>query len=406
MPTFDYVAIDRSGRTRNGSLVGADADTARQQIEKRGLVVTRIDLGGSTSKADVDRRKKEGKLSAKALALLSRQMSTLITVAPLEEALRTLRDQSESVRLRRILGATHEGVVEGQRLADAMGRVGNAYPATYRAMIAAGENSGSLPRVMERLADMLEKQEDASSKITAALVYPLILMFVAGGVIVALMTFVVPKVVDQFNTSGAKLPALTEAVIGLSNFMIAWGWLAAALIVGLGVLFVWGMRRKAFRLGVDRALLRAPLIGRLLRDVEAAGLARTLATMLSSGLPALEALQLAARTSRNAVIADAASQMAVSVSEGASLSSAMRRTEAFPPLLVYLAANGEGGGGGQLDAMLERAADYLEREFRTATSIALSLLEPAIIVVMGGIVCLVILSILLPILQINTMSVG
>jgi general secretion pathway protein F len=401
MPTFDYIAIDRAGRTRNGSLTSADAEAARRQIEGKGLVVSRLAAAGSTRATTTPRGKT--RLSAKSLALLSRQLSTLVTVAPLEEALRTLRDQSENAKLRRVLGHTHEGVVEGLRLADAMGRTG-AYPPTYRAMIAAGENSGALPKVMDRLADLLEKQQDARSKITAAIVYPLILSIVATFVIVALMTFVVPKVVDQFNTSGARLPPLTEAIIAVSDFMLAWGWLAATIIAALIALFAWGMQRRPFRLAVDRALLKTPLIGRLLRDVEAAGLARTLATMLSSGLPALEALQLAARTSRNAVIADAAAQMAVSVSEGSSLSSAMRRTEAFPPLLVYLTANGEGGGGGQLDNMLERAADYLEREFRTATSIALSLLEPAIIVVMGGIVCLVILSILLPILQINTMS--
>jgi len=403
MATFDYVAIDRAGQVRNGTLSSADADAARRQIEKRGLVVTRIASGRAGGAAAA--RRKEKRLSSKSLALISRQLSTLVTVAPLEEALRTLRDQSESVRLKRVLAATHEGVVEGLRLADAMGRTG-AFPPTYRAMIAAGENSGALPKVMERLADLLEKQEDARGKIVAAVVYPLILSVVATVVIVALMTFVVPKVVDQFNTSGARLPALTRAIIGLSDFMVAWGWLAATVIVALIAMFAWGMRQRSFRLQVDRAILKAPLIGRLLRDVEAAGLARTLATMLSSGLPALEALHLAARTSRNMVIADAAAQMAVSVSEGGSLSSAMRRTDTFPPLLVYLTANGESGGGGQLDAMLERAADYLEREFRTATSIALSLLEPAIIVVMGGIVCLVILSILLPILQINTMSVG
>jgi general secretion pathway protein F len=401
MPTFEYVAIDQAGRTRNGRLSSLDAETARRTVEKRGLVVTR--LAGSATVAASAPSRRQRSLSGKSLAIISRQLSTLIAVAPLEEALRALKEQTEQPRVRRVLAETHEGVVEGLRLSDAMGRAGG-FPVTYRAMIAAGEGSSALPRVLERLADLLEKQQEARARVTAALVYPLVLALVATAVIVALMTFVVPKVVDQFNASGAELPFLTNVVIGVSRFMINWGWIAALAVSGLALALAFGLERRGFRLAFDRALLKLPILGRLLRDAESASLARMLSTMLGAGLPVFEALQLAARTSRNAVIGEAAAQMAASVSEGVSLSSAMRRTDVFPPLLVYLAANGEGAG--QLDTMLERAADYLEREFRTATSIALSLLEPAIIVVMGGVVCLVILSILLPILQINTMAVG
>jgi general secretion pathway protein F len=401
MPTFEYVAIDQAGRTRNGRLSSLDAETARRTVEKRGLVVTR--LAGSATVAASAPSRRQRSLSGKSLAIISRQLSTLIAVAPLEEALRALKEQTEQPRVRRVLAETHEGVVEGLRLSDAMGRAAG-FPVTYRAMIAAGEGSSALPRVLERLADLLEKQQEARARVTAALVYPLVLALVATAVIVALMTFVVPKVVDQFNASGAELPFLTNVVIGVSRFMINWGWIAALAVSGLALALAFGLERRGFRLAFDRALLKLPILGRLLRDAESASLARMLSTMLGAGLPVFEALQLAARTSRNAVIGEAAAQMAASVSEGVSLSSAMRRTDVFPPLLVYLAANGEGAG--QLDTMLERAADYLEREFRTATSIALSLLEPAIIVVMGGVVCLVILSILLPILQINTMAVG
>ncbi len=400
MPTFEYTAIDQAGRTKTGQLSSLDEATARRAVEKRGLVLTRLAAGSASTRA-TPQKETGGKLSGKALTLISRQLATLITVAPVEEALRTLAAQSENRRIRTTLMQLHEGVVEGQRLSDAMARNG-AFPATYRAMIAAGESSSSLPQVLERLADLMEKQQDIRAKITSALVYPIVLSIVAVIVITALMTFVVPKVVDQFNTSGQTLPALTQAIIAISSFMQQWG---LALLAGLAAAiaaFVFALRIPAFKFAVDKFVLSLPIIGRLTRDVEAAAFARTLSTMLGAGLPALDALNLSTRTARNAVFARAMREMAANVAEGAALSTAMRRTNAFPPLLIYLTQNGETGG--KLDQMLERAADYLEREFRTATSIALSLLEPAIIVIMGGIVCLVILSILLPILQINRLA--
>ncbi len=400
MPTFEFTAIDRDGRTREGRLTSADAAAARSSLERKGLVPTRVVAGQAAAKsAAADRPTKLGR---KAVALLSRQLATLVTVAPVEEALRTLRDQMDSKRQRQVLDIVHAGVVEGQRLSDAMTRARGAFPPTYRAMVAAGETSGSLPGTLDRLATLLEAQEDVRSKVTTALVYPIVLGVVAIAVIIGLMTFVVPKVVDQFNVSGQRLPLLTEIVIAISNALIDWGWLIALGIVGVAALGAWLLSQKGPRLAFDRFLLRLPLAGRLIRDVEAASLARTLSTLIASGLPVLEALQHAAASVRNVVFRGAVLDMARHVSEGSGLSTAMRRTNVFPPLLIYLAANGESGS--QLDAMLDRAAEYLEREFRTTTSIALSLLEPAIIVIMGGVVCLVILSILLPILQINTMA--
>jgi general secretion pathway protein F len=404
MPTFEFTAIDRDGRTREGQLTSDTAATARLSLERKGLVPMRIAAGQSAAKASAKTKDPERplRLGRKALALLSRQLATLVTVAPVEEALRTLRDQMDSKSQRRVLDVVHAHVVEGQRFSDAMGRARGAFPATYRAMVAAGETSGSLPATLDRLANLLEAQEDVRSKVTTALVYPIVLAVVAISVIIGLMTFVVPKVVDQFNVSGQRLPLLTEMVIAVSNTLLDWGWLIALVLGVMAALSAWALSLHSVRLAFDRFLLGLPLAGRLIRDVEAASLARTLSTLIASGLPVLEALQHASASVRNAVIQAAVKDMARAVSEGAGLSAAMRRTNVFPPLLVYLAANGESGS--QLDTMLDRAADYLEREFRTTTSIALSLLEPAIIVIMGGVVCLVILSILLPILQINTMT--
>jgi len=399
LPTFEYTAIDRAGRTRTGSLAGAGPEAVRGLLERRGLVPTQISAGAAAARATA----RPIRIGAGQLALITRQVATLVTVTPIEEALRTLAEQAENRKQREIFSGVHAGVVEGMRLSDAMARLGPAFPPTYRAMVAAGESSGSLPQVLERLADLLEKKQDMQAKVSSALVYPIVLAVVAIAVIVALMTFVVPRVVEQFDVSGQQLPALTNAMIAISSLMLHWGWaIALGLAAALGGLAVL-LSRPGPRLACDRMILGLPVIGRVVRNVEAASLARSLATMIGSGLPVLEALQLAARATTNAVIRAAEQDMATQVHEGMGLSSALRRAKVFPPLLVHLSASGESSG--KLEPMLERAADYLERDVRTATSIALSLLEPAIIVVMGGIVCLVILSILLPILQINTLAV-
>ena len=401
MPTFEFTAIDRSGATRSGALAGTSSDAVRAILERRGLVATRIAETGR-----VDPRPREAgavRMSEGQLALLTRQIATLASVAPLEETLRTLAEQAESSRQKAVLGRVHAGVLEGQRLSDAMARLGPAFPPTYRAMVAAGEATGALPQILERLADLLEKRQDVRARITSALVYPIVLAVVAIGVIIALMTFVVPRVVDQFDVSGQRLPDLTVAMIAISDLMLNWGWaISLGLAAGLAAA-AWLLSMPGPRYACDAMVLGLPVAGRMIRTVEAAGVSRLLSTMIASGVPVLEALQMSQQAVANRVIRRAVGVMAKDVEEGSGLSSAMRRTGVFPPLLVNLAASGESGG--RLETMLERAADYLEREFRTTTSVALSLLEPAIIVIMGGIVCLVILSILLPILQINTLGV-
>jgi general secretion pathway protein F len=240
------------------------------------------------------------------------------------------------------------------------------------------------------------------SKVTTALVYPIVLAVVACLVVAALMIFVIPKVVEQFDSMGQTLPLLTRIVIAVSNGLGHFGWLIALLAIAAVAAFLRGLRHRPFKLAVDRTLLATPLLGKLIRDVHAARLARTLATMIASGLPLLEGLMLTAGTVRNAVLREAMDGMVAAIREGGALSTSMRRAEVFPPVLVYMTASGEASG--RVEAMLMRAADYLEREFDTFTSTLLSLLEPAIIVVLGGVVATIVLSILLPILQINTLA--
>jgi len=406
MPDFAYVGLDTAGRERRGSVRADTQDAAKAQLASRRLYVVRIEPATEAAAAPLLSRGLlwRNKLGAKQLTLFTRQLATLIQVAPLEEALRTLARQSEREEVKRILGNVHAGVVEGRRLADAMAREPKSFPPLYRAMVAAGESSGTLPHILERLANLLERQAQVRGKVLSTLAYPIILAIFAAFVVFALMIFVVPKVVEQFEGVGQELPFLTRAVIGLSDFLSNWWW--ALLLVGAGLVFLAGraLKEEGIRLKFDSALLRLPLIGRLIRDLHAARMARTLSAMVASRLPLLEGLNLTTQTVHNRVLRKASAEIAENVRTGGSLSGALRRAGVFPPLLVYLAASGEASG--RLDMMLERAADYLEREFDAFTATALSLLEPAIIIVMGAVVAVIVLSILLPILQLDTLAGG
>jgi general secretion pathway protein F len=412
MAAFDYVAVDAAGRTVSGTLTADDDGAARALLARRKLMPLEVTPGGAgVRKADgvaPDRnapaRSGGGKLDSRTLALVTRQLATLVTVSPVEEALRAIAIQADRPAVRAVLEGVHGGVMEGRRLSDAMALQGQAFPPLYRAMVSAGETSGALAPILERLADGLERDQVVRGKVITALVYPAVLAVVAIGVVIALMTFVVPKVVDQFDSMNQTLPLLTRLVIGLSNGMRDWGWLVALLAVAAGVAGVFALRNPAIRLQVDTAILRLPLIGRLARDLHGAKMARTLSTMITAGLPVLEGLTITARTVSNRRLRLATEMMAEAVREGGGLSAAMRRADVFPPILVTMTASGETGG--RLEPMLERAAEYLEREFSTFTAVMLSLIEPAIIVVMGGVVAVIILSILLPILQINTLAMG
>ena len=406
MPDFAYVGLDTAGRERRGSVRADTQDAAKAQLASRRLYVVRIEPATEAASAPLLSRGliRRNRLGAKQLTLFTRQLATLIQVTPLEEALRTLARQSERDEVKRILGNVHAGVVEGRRLADAMAREPKSFPPLYRAMVAAGESSGTLPHILERLANLLERQAVVRGKVLSTLAYPIILAIFAAFVVFALMIFVVPKVVEQFEGVGQELPFLTRAVIGLSDFLSNWWW--ALLLVGAGLVLLAGraLKEEGIRLKFDAALLRLPLIGRLIRDLHAARMARTLSAMVASRLPLLEGLNLTTQTVHNRVLRKASAEIAENVRTGGSLSGALRRAGVFPPLLVYLAASGEASG--RLDMMLERAADYLEREFDAFTATALALLEPAIIIVMGAIVAVIVLSILLPILQLDTLAGG
>lgn len=405
MADFAYLAIDTRGQERRGHLAAPDLDAARTALDRRRLYVVRLEPGAAPEARGrplFGLQLGRARMSGKQLTLFTRQLATLSRVSPLEESLRTITRQTEGDRVRAIVQTVHAGVVEGRRLADAMAREPKSFPPLYRAMVAAGESSGTLPTILDRLAMLLERQAEIRGKLLTALAYPTILALVALGVVAALMMFVVPQVVEQFDTVGQELPLLTRIVIWISDLLVSWWWLML-LCVAFANIGLWqALKNPAVRLAFDTRLLRLPLLGRLLRDLHAARMARTLGTMVASRLPLLEGLTLTAGTIHNRRLRAASDDIVDAIRGGGSLSAAMRRAGIFPPLLTYLAASGEAAG--RLDEMLERAADYLEREFDRFTATALSLLEPAIIVLMGGIVATIVLSILLPILQLNTLA--
>lgn len=406
MGKYQYIAIDPAGRERKGTLKAADGETAQAQLSAKNWHILSLNTAREAPASSKNEARgsfgRRQRLNNKQLMLFTRQLASLMQVSPLEESLGTIGRQSENIAVRHVLGEVHNGVVEGQTLADAMRREPKSFPPIYRAMVSAGESSGSLPAISERLADLMEKQSVIRGKIITALAYPTILALVALLVVVGLMVSVVPRIVKQFDSSKTNLPPITNIVIAISNFLAGYWWLILAVIFAAIFGLILGLRNADFRYRFDGMLLRIPFIGRLIRDVHAARLARTLATMVASRLPLLDGIQLTAKTVRNTVLRRSMDEIVERIRGGGSLSGALKNAGHFPPLLVYLTASGESSG--QLDTMLERAADYLEREFENFTSTVLSLLEPAIIVIMGGLVAVIILSILLPILQLQDLT--
>lgn len=402
MTEFAWHAIDPGGRERKGHLVASSEAEARNTLTARRFHIVDVRESAPGRERSGPFRRGERPLSAKHLTLFTRQLSTLVQVSPLDEALRTIGLQSESGSVRAVIGRVHAGVLEGRRLVDAMASEPRSFPALYRAMVAAGERSGSLTPILERLADLLERQALVRSRVLAAIAYPAVLALFSVAIVIALMVLVIPRIVDQFADMGQQLPLLTRAVIAFSDVLAGYWW---AFLGGGAVLVAAAVRLRrdeAVRLRTDGLLLAIPVLGRLVRDLHGARMARTLATMVASRLPLMEGVALAAATVHNRVLRRAMGEVVESIRAGGSLSAALRRSGVFPPLLVYLAASGETAG--RLDVMLERAADYLEREFDAFTSAALALLEPLIIICMGAVVAVIILAILLPILQLQSLT--
>ncbi|WOI54369.1 type II secretion system inner membrane protein GspF [Parvularcula sp. LCG005] len=400
MTTFRYEAVDTAGRRRKGVINAETQRRARKEIQASGL--TPVSLK-SVRERTASGAKSGSKPSSASVIAATRQLATLIDASTtVEEALAAVGAQMKGTQMGEVLLSVRGRIIEGWRLSDALAEHPKAFSPLYRGIVAAGESSGNLAPVMLRLADMVEKNRAMLMKAITALIYPAVIFVIAVGTVAALMHFVVPQIVSQFTNTGTDLPLITRIVIASSDFMRAWGWLVGLMLIGLGA-GVWLIRRTPdTRRRMDRMLLKLPLLGGLMRDLDAARFARTLSTLFASGTPLLDSLQAARNTVTNAYIHQQLDVMIVSVREGASLSAGVRRAGVFPPLMASMVAAGERSG--TLPLLLEKTAFQMEQAFDATVTVALRLLEPAIIVILGGIVMTIILAIMLPILQLNQMA--
>lgn len=404
MPAYDYEALDQLGNVKKGMIAAESLRDAKEKIRSKSLYPVNVNIGNdksSQSKAGFDFGLLKS-IKSKDLTLMTRQLATMLSAGtPLEEALTALSSQNDNIIIKDTMTRLKVAVSEGKKLSEAMSADKNSFPPLYRAMVRAGEASGDLGAIMERIADYSEKSEEIKNKVSTAMVYPIVLSIVATSVLIILMTFVVPKVVSQFENIGAELPTLTRAVIWVSEFLVQYGLGLLILCVIAIMSYIYAMRKQEVRLKVHRAQLKVPVIGRLILSVSSARFSRTMGTLLDGGSPVLESIKAAKEILRNEVIRDAIDKIYTDVLEGQSLSKAMEKTEIFPSMLVYMCSMGERNG--RLSYLLLKVADYLESEFDSFTQKFMSLLEPAIIVIMGIMVGLIVQSIMLPIMQLNNL---
>lgn len=400
MGAFEYQALDEAGKQRRGVLEGDTARQVRQKLREQGWIPLEV---GEIARQEQSRRRTfslSRGASPQEVALITRQLATLVgSGLPLEESLQAVAQQSEKPRLRRMMTAVRAKVMEGHSLAEGLAGFPRVFSEMYRATVAAGEQTGHLELVLERLADYTESRQHMRQKVQLALFYPIGLLIVAVSVVVLLLTYVVPKVVEVFSDVGQELPGLTRTMIAISAFLRDHGlWLA--LIIALAVLaFSYALRSQNFRRRVHALLLRLPLVGRLNRGINAGRFARTFAILAGSGVPVLDALRISAQVISNLPMRDAVQDAASRVREGSGISRALERSRQFPPMLLHLISSGEASG--RLEQMLERAAVNQERETEGTIASILAVFEPVLILVMGGIVLLIVMSILMPIFQLN-----
>lgn len=399
MPAFEFVALDQAGRTRKGVEEGDSSRQVRSRLREQGLMP--LSVNEVAEKQSVLRMPiLQQRIKPLELSLATRQMATLARAGmPIEEVLGTVARQSEAPRVKATLSAVRTRVMEGLPLAHAMGEFPSVFPAIYRTTIAAGEQAGRMDLVLERLADNVEAQNAMRQKIQLAMFYPAILTVVALLVVVALLTYVVPEVVQVFTGMNQQLPWLTRALIATSDTVRNWGWLMLLVLVATVVLTRQILKRPAARYRWDNALLKLPLIGRLVRGLNTARFARTLNILAGSGVPLLDALNMSASVINNTPMRDAVTDAARRVREGSGIGHALERSGYFPPMTLSLIKSGESSG--TLDKMLERAAETQERELEARIAMVMGVFEPLLILAMGGVVLIIVLAILLPIFELN-----
>ncbi len=401
MPAYRFEALDAQGKARTGLLEGDNPKAVRSQLRAQGLVPLGVEGVAAGLESGTRARFTRRTFSTTSLAVWTRQLAGLVAAGlPLERSLTALSDESEDPRQRDLVAHLRAEVNAGSTFARALASAPREFDDVFRAVVAAGEQSGALGIVLERLADDLEERQALRAKLLGAALYPIIVSVIALVIVIFLVTYVVPQVAGVFANSKRALPFLTTAMLSVSAFVRNWGWLVALAAVAGSASLMFSLRNEAFRERFDAMWLRLPLVGRLARGYNAARFAGTLAMLAGAGVPILKALQAAAETLGNRALRADAMDALVQVREGAPLASALAGRRRFPGLLAMFARLGEQTG--DLPKMLARAATQLSGEVQRRAMALATLLEPLLIVTMGGVVMLIVLAVLLPIIQLNT----
>jgi general secretion pathway protein F len=403
MGAFEYTALDAGGKERKGVIEGDTARHVRVLLRERQLLPLTVDEVAKSEAAGGRRGFKFGRgVSGNEVALLTRQLATLARAGlPLEEALLAVSQQSERPRVQSVLLGVRAKVMEGHTLADGLGDFPRVFPEIYRATVAAGEQSGHLDQVLERLADYTEGRDLLRQRIMGALLYPIVLSAMCLAIVSGLLVYVVPKVVEVFENGRGKLPIATRALIALSDFLRDYGlWLVAAIVIAVIVFQRW-QRKPAARLRFHLFLLGLPLLGRVVRGFNTARFTRTFSILTGSAVPVLESLRIAGQVVTNMPMRAAVEQAAQRVREGAPIGRSLAQSRLFPPMTIHLISSGESSG--ELEDMLERAAVSQERELDGILTALVGLLGPLLIVVMGLFVMGIVFAMLMPIFEMNTL---
>ncbi|MDX1481329.1 MAG: type II secretion system inner membrane protein GspF [Woeseiaceae bacterium] len=402
MGAFEFVALDRQGKESKGLIEGDTPKHVRQILRDRQLLPVRVTEVAQKEARRQRRFSLRRGISSADLALLTRQLASLVQSGlPLEEALAAVSQQNDMPRTKSILLGVRSRVMEGHTLADGLAEFPQAFPELYRATVAAGEQSGHLDLVLERLADYTEARQELRQRITNAMVYPIALVVMAFGIIAFMLATVVPRIVTVFESSAGELPALTRGLIATSDFLRD-HWLLLILCLGAAAYGIWWLlRRPGPRERFHQLLLRLPIAGRLTRGINTARFTRTFSILAGSGVPILESLKISAEVIENLPMRAAVTEASLRVREGAAISKSLAASRLFPPMMIHLIASGETSG--RLEEMLTRTADYQEREVDGLIATLLGILQPLLIVLMGLVVMTIVLAILLPIFELNNL---
>ena len=403
MAAFEYIALNAKGREKKGVLQADSMRQVRQILRDRGL--TPLGVNHTRQQDDPKRPRLFSRLFSPSLsvrdrAIVTRQLATLIGAGlPVEEALLAVSRQSEKPAIHSMMISVRARVMEGFSLADSLGEFPRAFPPLSRSTVAAGESAGHLDLVLARLADFSEAQQESASRIRQALIYPVILFVLTIGILSGLLGYVVPDIVEVFTESGQTLPWLTSFIISMSDFVVDYGLVVLLTVVALTIAGGRVLKTPGVRLVVDRNILRMPLFGKLSRGINTAQFTSTLAILSSSGVPLVDAAEIAGEVLSNSWLRRKVGEATVKVSEGSSLSAALEQGGCFPPIMLHMIASGEASG--ELDQMLSRVAKHEQQESEMLMSLLLSLFGPLMLLVMGGAVFTIVMAILLPIINLN-----